>query len=337
MPSVVDNYEYDIFISYRQNDNASGWVTEFVRCLNEELAATIKEHVLIYFDANPHDGLLETHNVNKSLEGRLKCLIFIPILSQTYCDNKSFAWQHEFRAFNQMAKQDHFGGYVTLPNGNVACRILPVKIHDLDADDKTAIEEELGDVLRAIEFIYKEPGVNRPLKPADDKKDNKNKTDYQNQLNKVANAVKELLHALKVGPVVREKVSSPRPHAQQTSVKSIAVLPLVNMSNDPNEEYFSNGVTEEILNYLAPLKGLKVTGRTSSFQFKNKNPDLREVGRLLGVQFILEGSIRRQGEMVRITIQLINADDGFHVWSERYDRKLTDIFAVQDEIAQVIA
>lgn len=89
--SILPGFEYDIFISYRHNDNRSGWVTEFVNTLQEELAATIKEDISIYFDKNPHDGLLETHNVDKSLEGKLKCLIFIPILSQTYCDPKSFA------------------------------------------------------------------------------------------------------------------------------------------------------------------------------------------------------------------------------------------------------
>lgn len=99
MPSLTHGFEYDIFISYRHNDNQSGWVTDFVSALQEELASTIKESVSIYFDKSPHDGLLETHNVDKSLEGKLKCLIFIPIISQTYCDSRSFAWQHEFCVF----------------------------------------------------------------------------------------------------------------------------------------------------------------------------------------------------------------------------------------------
>jgi len=99
MASIVPSYEYGIFISYRHNNNRSGWVTDFVNACQEELAATIKEPITIYFDKNPHDGLFETHNVDKSLEGKLKCLIFIPILSQTYCDTKSFAWQHELTLF----------------------------------------------------------------------------------------------------------------------------------------------------------------------------------------------------------------------------------------------
>ena len=135
MPSILPGYEYDIFISYRHNDNRSGWVTEFVSALQEELAATIKDKVSVYSDYNPKDGLLETHNVDKSLEGKLKCLVFIPIVSQTYCDTKSFAWQHEFCAFNKLASEDAFGRDIKLNNGNVSSRILPIKIHDLDAQD----------------------------------------------------------------------------------------------------------------------------------------------------------------------------------------------------------
>ncbi|MEJ0104570.1 MAG: adenylate/guanylate cyclase domain-containing protein [Bacteroidota bacterium] len=118
--------------------------------------------------------------------------------------------------------------------------------------------------------------------------------------------------------------------------KSIAVLPFVNMSNDPEQEYFSDGITEEILNSLAHLKELKVAGRTSSFQFKGKNIDLREVGNKLGVNSVLEGSVRKHANRLRITAQLINVADGFHLWSERYDRDIDDIFAIQDEIAMAI-
>src|SRR4051812_28875745 len=106
MPSLVPGFEYDVFISYRHNDNRSGWVTEFVNSLKEELATIVKEPVSVYFDTSLHDGLLETHHVDKSLEGKLKSLIFIPILSQIYCDTKSFAWQHEFCAYNAAALTD---------------------------------------------------------------------------------------------------------------------------------------------------------------------------------------------------------------------------------------
>ncbi len=98
MPSIIPGFEYDIFISYRQKDNKyDGWVSEFVANLRKELEATFKEDISIYFDENPHDGLLETHHVDRSLEGNLKCLTFIPIISQTYCDFKNFAWQHSLK------------------------------------------------------------------------------------------------------------------------------------------------------------------------------------------------------------------------------------------------
>jgi adenylate cyclase len=118
--------------------------------------------------------------------------------------------------------------------------------------------------------------------------------------------------------------------------KSIAVLPFVNMSSDPDQEYFSDGITEEILNSLAHVKDLRVAGRTSSFHFKGKNIDLRKIGQKLNVQTVLEGSIRKQGNKLRITAQLINVEDGFHIWSEKYDREMDDIFAIQDEIAYAI-
>jgi TolB-like protein/Flp pilus assembly protein TadD len=121
------------------------------------------------------------------------------------------------------------------------------------------------------------------------------------------------------------------------SVKSIAVLPFVNMSADPENEYFSDGITEEILNALVKVEGLQVTSRTSSFAFKNKILDAREIAKQLNVNTILEGSVRKAGNKVRVTAQLINSADGFHIWSDVYDRKLEDIFEVQDEIASKIA
>ena len=120
------------------------------------------------------------------------------------------------------------------------------------------------------------------------------------------------------------------------SDNSIAVLPFVNMSDDAGNEYFSDGISEEILNALAKVEGLKVAGRTSSFTFKDRNEDLRTIGEALGVSHILEGSVRKAGIKVRITAQLVKADDGFHLWSDTYDRELTDVFAIQDEIAQAI-
>jgi TolB-like protein/tetratricopeptide (TPR) repeat protein len=119
----------------------------------------------------------------------------------------------------------------------------------------------------------------------------------------------------------------------QTQGVSIAVLPFVNMSSDKDQEYFSDGISEELLNLLAKIPEFQVAGRTSSFTFKGQNLDLKEIGHSLGVENILEGSVRKNGDRVRITAQLIKVSDGFHVWSETYDRTLDDIFAVQDDIA----
>ncbi len=121
-----------------------------------------------------------------------------------------------------------------------------------------------------------------------------------------------------------------------TTGQSIAVLPFVNISSDKEQEYFSDGITEEILNSLASVKELKVAGRTSSFAFKGQNQDLRRIGELLGVDHILEGSVRKAGTTVRITAQLVQVADGFHLWSDTYDRELVDVFAIQDEIANEI-
>ncbi len=118
---------------------------------------------------------------------------------------------------------------------------------------------------------------------------------------------------------------------------SIAVLPFANMSADKENEYFSDGLAEEILNSLVRIPGLKVTARTSSFAFRGKEQDIRGIAEALDVKTILEGSVRKAGNRVRVTAQLINAADGYHLWSERYDRELTDVFAVQDEIAAAIA
>ena len=128
-----------------------------------------------------------------------------------------------------------------------------------------------------------------------------------------------------------------RPAPAPAAAKSIAVLPFANLSPDPENEYFSDGITEEIINALGHLPGLHVAARTSSFAFKGKSTGIGEVGARLRVATVLEGSVRRAGSRVRITAQLVNVADGYHLWSERYDRELDDIFAIQDAIARTIA
>ena len=123
------------------------------------------------------------------------------------------------------------------------------------------------------------------------------------------------------------------PGAPVAADQSLAVLPFVNMSGDPENEYFSDGLSEELMNTLVRIGGLKVTGRTSSFAFKGQSLDLREIGRLLNVANVLEGSVRKAGNRVRITAQLVKTSDGYHLWSDTFDRELDDIFAIQQEIA----
>jgi eukaryotic-like serine/threonine-protein kinase len=138
-----------------------------------------------------------------------------------------------------------------------------------------------------------------------------------------------------------DKVTTPPatpPDAQKSPPrpKAIAVLPLANMSADPENEYFSDGMTEEIINVLAKVPGLQVASRSSCFSFKGKTVDIREVGEKLGVSTVVEGSVRKIGNRIRITAELINVENGYHLWSETYDRQLEDVFAIQDEIARAI-
>lgn len=471
MPSVIPGYEYDLFISYRHKDNEyDGWVTEFVENLKRELHATFKEDISIYFDTNPHDGLLETHDVDDSLAKKLKCLLFIPIVSQTYCDPNCFAWKHEFIAFRNGATVDRFGLKVNLANRNVASRILPVRIHDLDHDDVTLFEKEVDAVMRPVDFIFKSPGVNRPLRAnEDDPRENLNHTFYRDQINKVANAVKELISGIKskhegkepsqvatasavhqastnqfetlsffeelkrrnvlraglaylvvalltiqgmqmatyefglpswmltallivcaaVFPVAMIAAwyfeKSPRgivrinsaaayenpytptqkkpftnniiigglaltivlmyffPRNSKSNVrsadfsKSIAVLPFLNMSTDPEQDYFSDGMMDEILNQLVKVRELKVISRTSSMIYKDSKLPLKSIADELRVANVVQGSVRKSGNNLRISVQLIDASSDANLWSRTFDSNLIDIFSIQTEISKSIA
>jgi TolB-like protein len=377
MTSIIEGFNYDIFISYRQKDNKfDGWVTRFVGDLKKELEATFKEDISIYFDENPHDGLLETHIVDSSLKEKLKCLIFIPIISQTYCDPKSFAWQNELMAFNKMAKEDAYGRDITLANGNVASRILSVKIHELDAIDQKVFEDETGGVLRAIEFIYSEPGVNRPLNPDDDARENLNRTKYRNQINKVANAVKDIIESIKKGDKQGEEIlknvkkGKPVPSrflnkriiiasiitsalilfgiffiprllkSLEPIEKSIAVLPFRNDSPDDSTQYFIDGVMEELLTNLQKIKELRVLGRTSVEQYRSQNKTIPQIAQELGINYIIEGSGQKSGNSFRMRVQLIRANKEDHIWANTFEQEnlnLKDYFKVQANFAESIA
>jgi len=372
MPSLIPGFEYDIFVSYRHKDNkGERWVSDFVTALKTELESTFKEEVSVYFDENPTDGLLETHHVNKSLEGKLKCLIFIPVISQTYCDLNSFAWQHEFCSFNKLARNDSFGRDIKLLNGNVASRILPVKINDISAHDQGIIAKEIDGALRSIDFIFRSAGVNRPLMRDDRRVESNNHLYYRDQINKVANAIRELAEAMRnttatgesdslvrLPPKARKRIKTPvilasavfvlllsgliyyffMNRTDQQGDKSIAVLPFIDLSQEQNQEYFSDGMMEEILNHLAKIKDLRVISRTSSMQYKGAKISVTEIAKELGVTNILEGSVRKSGDRVRITVQLIDAVNEKHLWSEDYDfQELKDIFAVQSDVSIRVA
>lgn len=342
MASLISGYEYDIFISYRQKDNRGGkWVSEFVESLKTELESTFKEEISVYFDINPRDGLLETHDVDATLKQKLNCLVFIPVISQTYCDSKSFAWNNEFCAFNRLAREEKYGRDIRLAGGNVGSRILPVRIHDLDHEDKSAIESELGGTLRSIEFIYSSPGVNRPLRVNEDRpQDNLNRTYYRDQINKVANAIKEIINGMRnFGKPVSASLSKDNAPAEavlNSNGKSIIVLPFENFSPDPDQEYFSDGLTEEIITDLSQIKDLLVISRSSAMTFKGAKKKVREIANEVNVQFVLEGSVRKAGNKIRISVQLIDAFNDSHMWAEKYTGTLDDVFTIQEKVSRAI-
>lgn len=369
MPSIHPDYTYDIFISYRHNDNIDGWVSRFVEALQNELKATLKNEVSIYFDENPHDGLLETHQVEASLAKKLKCLVFIPIISQTYCDESSFAWEHEFLPFVEMAKEDELGMNITLSNGNVASRVLPVKIHRLDSEDQNTLEAVLDGPLRSIDFIYHEPGVNRPLANDDMKEENLNSTNYKNQVNKVANALKDIglsiisqaegkvkLPELKIErpPVTKSKnkglviglgiialamilywgytelFNTPKAEVEDVT---IAVLSFDYQSSEDDQEWLGNGFPGAIRDVLNNVNGLQVIGKASSQSFKGKNATIKEIGEVLNADVLVGGSVRKIGKTLRVNVHLTDVETELQIWDEKYDREWGDINLIMDEVA----
>lgn len=378
MPSSIPGYEYDIFISYRQKDNTyDGWVTAFIENLRKELEATIKHPVYMYTDENKYDGIQEIHHVEESISSKLKCLIFIPIISQTYCDPNCYAWKNEFLIFKKLASEDALGLKIQLPNGNVTSRIVPVRIHELDKEDQIVLESELGPPLRSIDFIFKAPGVNRPLSATEDHPaDNQNKLFYRDQINKVANLIKEIMLSVKQvdrwngieelqKPIVQSQKKPPTStrkivgvlasvalvfavlnyflgrDALNTSVTkekiSIAVLPFNSIGAESESQYFADGVMEVLLSNLTFFPELNVKSRASVERFRNESRSVAEMADELDVSYILSGSAQKYGDDIRIVVQLVDASKDVNVWSENYVRKLSNIFDVQNQISEAVA
>jgi len=201
-----------------------------------------------------------------------------------------------------------------------------------DPDDRFGRADELVRALSDHTSIEPHPparskaGITAPAKTASEKTTSGRKTSGRRKTDSQAS----------VEPVAYRFTPTAANRVREAEQPSIAVLPFANMSENPDNEYFSDGITEEILNALSRIPALKVTARTSTFALKGKSLNITEIGQLLNVNTVLEGSVRRMGQRVRISAQLINARDGYHIWSERYDREIEDVFAIQDEIARTI-
>jgi tetratricopeptide (TPR) repeat protein len=378
MASLIPGFEYDIFISYRQKDNKGDrWVSEFVEALKIELESTFKEEIGVYFDVNPHDGLLETYIVDASLREKLKSLIFIPIISQTYCDSKSFAWKSEFCSFNQSSKSDKFGRDIRLPGGNVASRILPVKIHELDPEDKSLIENELGGVLRSIDFIYRSSGVNRPLRAVEEHpQDNLNKTYYRDQINKVAHAIKELITILKrldqhveytdskkiirlpekpaknkLRIILSSAIALPLllllflviTHRNDASVPPeprIAVLPFDKWFSNKDYSYLGDAIASQISSQLGNIEVLQVISFNSTRRYVTPNlPPIKQIGKECGANMIVQGTVEllNNNRNISIGIQLISINKNNPVYDEKFTGPLDSLQSLRTEIILKIA
>src|SRR5205823_2070457 len=150
-------------------------------------------------------------------------------------------------------------------------------------------------------------------------------------------ALKNIAQPVHIFRVIGERKSMPGPSLPLPEKPSIAVLPFQNMSGDPEQEYFTDGIAEDVITLLSKSRGLFVIARNSSFTYKGRAIDVKMVGRELGVRYVLEGSVRKAANRVRVTAQLIEATTGGHLWAERYDRDLSDIFGVQDEITAAVS
>ncbi len=387
MPSIIPGFEYDIFISYRQKDNKyDGWVTGFVDHLKREIEATFKEDISIYFDENPYDGLRETYDVDKSLEIKLKSLIFIPVISRTYCDPNSFAWQNEFVAFNKMASADSIGRDVKLANGNICSRIIPVKIHDLDDLDTGLIEKELGSRLRSIDFIFRSAGVNRPLTSDDSPEKNLNKTFYRDQVNKVANTIKEIIYSLhpdekkrgllihrgkrhtepaegKIYPepvnirssklipkqllipaviglflilavlLIPKLVSKNGDSDEAGERKAVAVMPVRNYTGNSDLAWIGDMIQSDLTGQLLRISNLIVRPMQTTYQFRNSDETVRQIARKLGVNNLVESSIKGSEDKLQVEIRVVEAfPEERYLYRSSFTQSFGELAGIYNEI-----
>ncbi|MGE0771334.1 MAG: hypothetical protein AB7K37_06460 [Cyclobacteriaceae bacterium] len=340
-------FSHDIFISYRHNDNkppggvGEGWVTEFVSYLTTELETMVKGKVSVYFDKNPHHGLSDTHQVEASLSTHLNALIFIPILSQTYCDPESYAWKFEFLPFLRQAASDHLGLTIKLYGGNVATRVLPICIHELEPADTQRIEVQLNSRLRAINFVYRAPGVNRPLRAREeDPLKNNNRIHYHDQINKVANAVREIISSVKMPQQKARDVKlkpsiasilGDLPHAK-SSFKTIAVLPLNFQPRNASEEYLSQGFAEDLFNALKLIKALRLSihglsGEMNGASAKNWHSK---------TAWSLTGSIQIEENKLRVFIDLVDNGTDTIAWEGRFECERDEFFHLKGRVVKQI-
>jgi tetratricopeptide (TPR) repeat protein len=378
MASIIPGFDYDIFISYRQKDNKGDkWVSEFVESLTTELESAFKENVSVYFDINPADGLLETHDVGETLKKKLKCLVFIPVISRTDCDPNSFAWEHEFKAFAELAATDNFGLKINLPNGNVISRILPVKIHELDPADLTLCESVLGGMLRSVDFVYKTSGVNRPLRSREEHpQDNINKTYYRDQINKVANSIRDIIQALShpgqtAQPELhkKEKVADykrtrtffsktvltatiillflfvcltgiymyVRKHRISIAEKTITIIPLTNPPDDPELRTTAIGSMDAIITKLQGIKSLIVTSRLTSLQYLDSKKPVSELMGGHKPNYLVEISLSRTSNNLMMWVGLTETKSNHQMWADRYVWNEEQLMPIFTKVVQTIA
>jgi TolB-like protein len=226
----------------------------------------------------------------------------------------------------------------------IQCALEIQKACDQESSLKVRIGIHTGDILWQDGDIFGD-GVNiasrieASCKPGEIyisgrvQEDLENKSDINTEFVAVK-SFKNIPHAINIYRVIQQKKIKDFKEVKKeiTTANSIAVLPFTNMSPDPEQDYFCDGMAEELMNALSRIPKLKVVARTSSFAFKQEMRDIREIGRKLNVNMLVEGSVRKSGNRLRIHVQLIKVEDGYHLWSERYDRKLEDVFAIQDEI-----